>query len=302
MQLSELRTSAKLYVRAGNDFADADYDRAARDCLNYMVARGLDVMRSTATVTVSANNPQLDLTAPIALGFRAERFIMAEVGYVDEGTWATGTSYDINDLVQGDGDPDSFLYVCTEAHTSSSSNEPGGTGGAAFWTRVDNRRGTRLRYRAYSDVVNPRGRRHPLVKRADGWYYYAYDDYQNDAGVAGGLTGDRPSMISFRTATDAYVSPTPERDFPVNLVWRSTVPAWEYGGTGTVEDIEFYLPDEYTTGLFRHGIPAALLGPESDIRGDDAMWRLFENDVELLLSHAGVRPQMTQRRPNRNGL
>lgn len=294
MLLSELRDSAKLYIRGGTSFADADYDRAARDCLHYMVSQGLDVMRSTATVTLTANDPHVDLTAPVAAGFRAERFIMAEIGYVDEGTWASAATYDINDLVQGDGNPDSYLWVCTQAHTASASNEPGSSGGAAYWTRVDNRLGTRLRYRAYNETVNPRGRRYPLVRHADGWYYY--DDYQSDPNVAGGLTSDRPQLIGFRTPTDAYVWPTPERSFPLNLVWRSVVPAWEYGAGGTVASIEFYLPDEYTNALFHHGIPAKLMHPQQPDQ-----WRAFTNEVDEVIAMTGVRPQMTQRRANRNG-
>lgn len=51
------------------------------------------------------------------------------------GTWTVSTAYVIGNIVQGDGTPDSYFYICLQDHTSAAGNEPPSDGGT-HWNRV----------------------------------------------------------------------------------------------------------------------------------------------------------------------
>lgn len=218
MDLAELRKRVLARCRrSGTSFDPEEVDFAIQSALHELDLTAYHSTSVTSAATFTANNPELDVSG--LTGLRPERVIRAELAYTDQSTWASGTSYAVNDLVQGDGNPDSKFYVCTAAHTASSSNEPGQSGGDAFWE---------LRMWKRGDVVQLLDRAtigKALGDRSQFRLYLPYDyQFDTDTDARG-----KPRVGGFWTDALFYVYPVPDAAYKIVFLQRQAVDDWTPG-------------------------------------------------------------------------
>lgn len=246
--------------QSASDFSDADIEGFANDVMVEFI-RLSKCTRSELTFTLTANNPEVDLTDSAFSNFLISRYIKAEIAFSDQGAWSDASvSYAVNDLVTND----SKFYECTEAHTSSASNEPGTTDGATYWTETRWKRGTPVTRMDYNDIrdLMETGSAHRASNMA---YNATWGYYPSEEGTPyGGMTSPgRPQAIGFLSQDKAYVYPVPDVAYPLLFVYHAPLApssAWTYG---TGQNITFNIPDEYMRSAIPNGVAAYLTNPEN---------------------------------------
>jgi len=253
MDLKEARSHVRASIRV-HQVDDDDLDRGIMSALDYL--NRADLLRTTTAVTATANNAELDISS--ITGIRPGRIWRVSVGYDDQGTWATATSYTQNDLVQGDGDPDSLYYVARSDHTSSGSNEPGSSGGSAVWERV------------YWTGGTP-------VKRTD---FAAVASALNNCGGTG-----RPTKYAVKDSTTLLLYPVPDLAYPINVTARSG----GYSGwvPGTKENIDISYDDELLRPVLWWAAPAFIEYHDTALRQRSQGWRRFLDAIEMAENESG---------------
>ena len=106
MKLFEARNMVERSLGGVSCPDSAKMDDAIKIALERLI-RVTDVTRNTDTVSLAANVATADFSA--ITRFNAGKIKRLQTGYSDQGTWLVGTAYAVNDLVQGDGTPDSLL-------------------------------------------------------------------------------------------------------------------------------------------------------------------------------------------------
>lgn len=228
------------------------------------------VVRKSGTVDTTADTSLVSAASLTAADggtgpytdFRPERLIRAEIQYDDQGTWTVSTAYTKNQLVQGDGSPDSKYYVCKLAHTSSANDEPGGSGDwSQYWRRVQWERSDSLNVVDFKTMID----RLESVQLDHEW-------------VNPPLTSAEPVEVAFDYGTqNAYLWPVPDTVYTLRLTYRS---AFTDVTTG---DPTLNIPDEYIMGVLWWGVPAALqhTAPENGYANDAwAKYRQFVREVK----------------------
>jgi hypothetical protein len=271
MKLSAALTIANTAIRT-DEYAQAQIEQALIEVVTAM----MDATRctlTTGTVTATAHDAELDISG--VDGLRGEEVVRVEVGYHDRGTWSTSlAAVAKNDLVKGDGTPDSWLYVCTAAHTAAADKEPPNT---AYWQQVINKRGTLVDVRDYDHLADPERARNPVT------------------GALSCGSPARPRIIAFFDAATAYLSPTPDEAYPIVFQYLAPLVSWDVG-VDDPDDVELNIPDKYLYPCIRHGVPAILEAPDPADRAANMNWRIFEQKKLQLASHA-VLNRITQRKP-----
>jgi hypothetical protein len=254
MLLSEARSTVLSALRPDSStYSNTDVDRAIR-AAGSRFARDTRCCQATGTVTLTANSPEVSISSITYL--RPERAIWFEIGHSDQGTWATSTAYSKNDLVQGDGDPDSKFYVCTTGHTSSASNEPPN---ADNWSEVNWKRGWEVRVIGYSDLAQ--------IKRDQESY-----GFSRSGAFESGFpsdSADRPRVIGFLNATTAYLHPTPDIAYPLVIQYWQPFTTWTLG---TTDATTLNIPDEYVEPVMWYGASALLEFPDPKGRSGSVRW------------------------------
>lgn len=218
MLLSDLRARVlSRVIRGETTFDDEAVDYAIQAALHEMSLTAYFSTSVTDAVTFEANNPELDVST---LNLRPESIIRAELAFTDRGTWASGTSYNVNDLVQGDGNPDSKFYVCSTANTAAAGNEPGTSGGDSFWTARIWQRGDKIRLldrETIGRIMGDRAYLRPFVPD-DYWFAQGPDD----------ATG-MPCVGGFWTVDLFYAYPVPDAAYKMVFLIRQPVDEWMAG-------------------------------------------------------------------------
>ena len=292
MNLLQIRNSIKQAIQS-DEYSDPAIDWGYW-AAGHELMRQVPVAYSEATKNLTPHDNEVDLST--IDGFRSERCLRAEIGYNDRGTWVTGSSYAVNDLVIGDGTPDSKLYVCTEAHTADSGNEPP----SEKWKQTENRRGTRMDIRTYDEVVDPHA-----YTDSDPYFWPYRDEYQGawyDTSYVGqGDTPDRPRVIGFANHKTAYVRPTPPIAYPLRLTYRESLHDFTIGQPGA-ENVTSNIPDEYLPAVTQFGAPAYIEYPDPSDRASDYRYQRFVELIEQFKGVASPQGHVLKRRPNFNGL
>jgi len=268
--LEEARAVLELHVR-GAEYDSSDLDRAIRSAGAHFCER-VPVALSSGAVNLTAYDTEVDLSSLTTL--RPYHIVRAELGYAEQGEWATATSYAANDLVQGDGDPDNYLYVCATAHTSSSSNEPGADGGNPYWTRVGTTHGETLAALPYAELLAKSRRTIEAGKPA----YYAIDAFP---------TG--------------MVWPMPDLDYPLTLVWLTPFTTWTIG-TASPADVTLNIPMPYMESVVMFGAAAYLQFADADTRIGSLQWTEFLRLINRAKGDMDPMPTIHQRAPRRIGM
>lgn len=235
MDLVELRDRVLSRVqRANTTFAPLDVDYAIQAGLNELDLDSYFSLVYTDTATMTVNNAEVGISALVpsgisdvlTTGIRPERVIRVELAYTDRGTWsASSVSYAVNDIVKGDGSPDSYYYVCKEAHTSSSSNQPGDTGGSTYWTRRQWQHGNKL------ELVN-RDTIARWLGDSPNMSPYLPANYVSVVNL--NVTPSEPTHCAFLTQDTLLVWPPPDKAYKVRMLIQYPLTEWEAGQSADV--------------------------------------------------------------------
>ncbi len=104
---------------SSSDFSTTQQDLALQVSLHDF-ARRTHCIRATFLQPLAANTWMTTLTAgtsPVPADWVRERTQVLNIQYKNCGTWLVGTAYNAFDMVQNNGTPDAFWYVCTTANT-----------------------------------------------------------------------------------------------------------------------------------------------------------------------------------------
>lgn len=233
MYLATLRDMVRARVkRSAVSFSNVDVDYAIKQIVYDMDLDAYFSLIYTDPVTMEQYNPEVDISgmvpadsgATTATGIRPERVVRCEIAYTDRGTWASGTSYSVQDLVKGDGNPDSYFYVCTAANTAAADNEPGTSGGQDYWTRRAYKRGDPIDILNRDTIANQLG-----TGVVEGVYpqWWPFPD-------AGPQAPGQPVKGGFLTQDIFIVWPPPDLAYKMVFIMQFPVTEWEPGETGAV--------------------------------------------------------------------
>jgi hypothetical protein len=220
--------------RSAVSFTNVDVDYAIKQVVYDMDLETYFSLIYTDPVTMEQYNPEIDISgmvpadsgATTATGIRPERVVRCELAYTDRGTWSgSSVSYSPQDLVKGDGTPDSYFYVCTTANTSSSSNEPGTSDGDGYWARRAWKRGDPINLINRDNVANRLG-----TGIVGGVYpmWWPFPD-------AGPQAPGQPVTGAFLTQDLFIVWPPPNLAYKMVFIMQYPVTEWEPGESGAVD-------------------------------------------------------------------
>ena len=236
MDLVSLRDRVLARVqRANATFDVVDVDYAIQTALNELDLDSYFSLVYTDTVTMTVNNPEVTISALLpsgvsnvdTAGIRPERVIRIELAYTDRGTWSdAGVSYAVNDIVKGDGDPDSFYYVCDTANTSSSSNQPGESGGSIYWSR---------RQWQHGNVLNLVNRDTIARWLGDSPTVSPYLPSNFISVVNLNISPSEPTHCGFLTQDTLLVYPPPDIAYKLRMLIQYPLTEWEAGQSADVE-------------------------------------------------------------------
>lgn len=246
LNLDEATTIVTKAIRNYNstDYPNVDIYRAILSVGNAFVQDTRCVL-SDGSITLSADVAAYDFSS--ITDMRPEDVEWVELAYVDQGTWATATSYVVNDLVKGDGSPDALLYVCTEDHTSGAGNEPGTSGGEAVWTQVNSKLGWGV------DLVDTleSGVSLRSFNTRNQWPYNTADPQQYQSG---------PNAVSFRTLTECVVSPVPDARWTLRFYYYAPFTDFDPDSV-TPATQSLNIPERYIRPMLRYGVAAEVMRP-----------------------------------------
>ena len=240
MDLCSLRDRVLARVQRANiSFTPTDVDYAIQTALNELDLDSYFSLVYTDTATMVVNNPQVDLSELVpedvdnvtTEGIRPERVIRVELAYNDRGTWATATSYAVNDLVKGDGTPDSYYYVCGLANTSDADNQPGTAGGNTYWSMVLWQHGQVLPITNRDTVARLLGDS-PVATPYLPANYVVVGNLMQAPGL--------PTICAFLTQNTLLVYPPPNLAYKLRLLIQYPLTEWEAGQSS---DIDIALPN-----------------------------------------------------------
>lgn len=222
------------------------------------------------TVTLTASQPVMDLTAAVGLDlFRPERFVKATIGLLERGAWATSTAYDTDEIVTSGGS----MYRCSAAHTSSLGNTPPNS---SYWALI------------YVNPVTP----------------VALVDYETVRIALNRATTDsQVRMLSFLTATQMYLDAPPKKAYPLFLLWKKPFTVWT-PGTKSPGQVDFNIPDDIMRPAIAWGAAAYLSHSDPTERGSDARWLKFRELVDQIKGRTtrGNRTLMSKRANRLSGV
>lgn len=234
MLLSSLRERVLSRVkRGGASFTPTEVDYAIQLALQELDLDAYFSLVYTSAAAMTANNPEVSISAllpdvatAVNTGIRPERVQRAELAFTDRGAWsASSVSYAVNDLVTGDGNPDSYFYECVEAHTSSSSNQPGESGGSTYWVRRQWKHGDLIDLTNRDSVARLLGDR-PIFRP-----YLPLDFvFAPDPAASPG----KPRIGAFLTQDIFLVWPAPDAAYKVRFLVQYPVTEWEPGENSAV--------------------------------------------------------------------
>lgn len=236
----------------GDSFSNDEIDNALLTAGHELVRAAPTITRTSTTIAVAANESMVSLAS--ATDFKPDRFLTAEIGYNDTGTWTTSTPYVVNDLVQGDGDPDNKFYYCNTAHTSGASSEPGAST-ATQWSQVDWQGGfqlDRISYQSIAQLLNNQG---------NGYYSY----YPISQDHLPSVNQPRPQQIAFKDDSTAYLWDVPQAAWDLTIYWTQP-----FSLSTTIN-----IADEYLHPMITHGAAAVLMLEDPRNPEGSVAWNRF---------------------------
>lgn len=252
MNLTEARSIvAGVHQR---DYDVSQVDNAIKYALTETI-RQTKCSRTTGSLALTANIAEASTSS--LTDFLPERLLYSELTYPDQGAWETGTSYAVNDIVIGDGDPDALYYRCKTAHTSGVSSEPPNT---TYWEQVSWPQRFDLQRAPYRHIADR------LTNR---------------------LSVGRPEWIAFRVPSTAVVAPAPDASYTVRLTYYQPLVTWT-SGTESPGDVTINIPDEYVRGSLLFGAAAALLAKDPADIVYQVQWRQFQNHINQVRAAVGM--------------
>jgi hypothetical protein len=249
-----------------NVYSNSEVDRAIQSACNEFVRR-TNCSDTSGTLTLTADTSEVDVSSLTT--FNPDQVYRIEIAYVDQGTWAQDSTYAVNDVVKGDGSPDSYFYRCIEAHTDSSGDkEPPNT---TYWTQVAWKGGWKAEHVDYSDVAYELNR--------------DFDSIDADVSVIQKLHEGRPKMVGFKDDSTAYVYPVPRAAWTMRVFYRKPFIAWDAGGM-TTDSLN--IDDSYILPVLRCGAVAELHASEPENVGFVQQKRaIFEAHVRRIAGDVG---------------
>ena len=240
MKLADLRDRVLARCQRANiTFTPTDIDYAIQTALNELDLDSYFSLVYTDTAQMTTNNPQVNIAGLLpegvsnvtTEGIRPERVIRVELAFNDEGEWTSGTSYALNDLVQGDGTPDTYFYYCIAANTASALNTPGTTGGQTYWQRTLWQHGPVLALTNRDTVGRLLGDSPIPLPYLPLNYLVA-----TNANMAPGV----PTTCAFLTQDTLIVYPPPMQDYLIRMLIQYPLTEWEAGQSA---DIDIAVPN-----------------------------------------------------------
>ena len=258
--------------RGAASFTKEEIHFAIQSALHEADLSSYHSLELTSALAMTANVPEIDVSSLTTM--RPERVTRAFLSFTDRSTWAAAASYAFNDIVQGDGSPNSYYYTCKEAHTSSASNEPGTTGGDTYWVRRLWKRGDEIEIRDFKSIAHMLGDR-PLFR-----LYLPTDYIFTD--LSDGDNSGVPRVGAFMTQGIFVVYPPPDAAYKVTFLMQQAVTAWV---PGTESDVDIDVPDNVLLPLLFYGA-AYFLMPGTD----EAQGRLasFRRHIQLIAGQTNV--------------
>lgn len=214
--------------------------------------RTADVTRNTDTVSLLANVATADFSS--ITRFDQGKIMRMQTGYSDQGTWAVGTAYVVNDLVVGDGSPDALYYRCTTANTG---NEPPNS---AYWEKVFWGGGFPIQNSDYS---------------------YVAEMLTNQ-----GKTG-RPEYLGFSDKDNAIVWPVPDINYDLTVWHRGPLVSWD---SGTSDDITLNVEDQFLTEGLWWGASAVIAYEDPTNRYGSTQWSRFNEYLKEVKRDTTYKP------------
>lgn len=228
------------------------------------ILRVCDCARTTSTKVLTANNPLVSLSIT---DFRVDKLVRMWTGYADQGEWDNVTNYAVNDMVQGDGNPDALFYRCKVAHGpgvaaphDAAAEPPNST----YWEQVSWGGGFNVELKDINYVS----------KRLDEY-----------------VETGRPECIAFINNTTGYVWPVPDLAYTLNLLWKSPLESWTSGEASVTINI----PDEYVHPAIWFGAVAALKHSDANVRNDSFPWQRFQEFLQNIAGSSGFETNVLMR-------
>jgi len=282
MQVSEMRTRLATALQRG----DQSYSSTDLDYYLQMAFHDLDIKarvdRAIGTVTMLVDNPQVDLST--IAGFDPNRIVRCEIAYTDQGTWSgASVAYVVGDLVKGDGDPDSYFYAATTAHTSSASNEPGTEGGRSVWELRNWKRGNVIELKTYETVAR-------LLGDSDNRVLDPLNPYVRDANVQRG----KPTSVGVLNRQYAFLYPVPTSAWKMDVIQDEPVTEWIAG----VEDPDIDLPLSVLLAVIDPGAASKAEPSTGDGQRRAEMWRELKDAIRgrlIVAEGVGVKDELAFR-------
>ena len=256
-----VRNAARTSANASDD---TRVDYAIRYVLQDLL-RHAKVTGTVGTVAITGSSAVSDYSG-LTL-FNASRLRRVGIANVDTGTWGTGNSYAVDALTQGDGSPDSMYYVCTSAHTSTSTTEPPNT---SYW----------------SPVAWPQEYK---CERAD--YSEVAARLNSESGGS-----DRPRIVAVRPDDETqnfYWWPVSPTDKIANVYYDEELTSWSPGTTNP-ESIVLNIPKEYIDGALWSGAAAVLMERDPKRRSGIDSWQRYVEFRDSVAGEVGRDTGMTE--------
>lgn len=217
MKFGEMRDTVRdrMYV---NDtvFTNARVDRAFRAAAQELVRQAPMILRAKSTVTLTAENSAVDLSAVTDL--EPESIWRVDLGYDDKSGWVTATGYTLRQSVTND----SKRYSCSTAHTSAAATEPGtGADWETKWQQIYTLIGDKVTVEPIQDVARRLKAEH-------------------DSG--------EPLYLGVENRDNAHAYPVPDVAYKLNIYYDAPLQTWE-AGVGSVSGEDIGIPDRYMEGL-----------------------------------------------------
>lgn len=239
------------------DFGNTRLDEALQISLGEL-SRRAHVSRNSITTALAAGTWQSDLSADSDFDdFRPEHCKRLSVVLNNRATWSgSSVSYAVDDMVQGDGSPDSLWYRCTTAHVSGAGNEPGSSGGNTYWTQTTSDVLGIVAHvtEAYVDAL------HTGFGRIDNRYQHCFD-YPTWQAItqAGTAWLYRPCFACFPSATTIKYWPMTDRAYTLKAQYWQPFTNWTAGAGGSTSATVLNIPPQYARPAIYSGAAAYLI-------------------------------------------
>ena len=233
-----------------------DLQADAQAILDYLILN-TTITRTEASFTFTADDAEIDLSNTSTYpGFRWDALIELRLHLNEQGAWSgSSVSYTKFDGVTHN----SKKWRCEQTHTSTSSIEPGESGGSGYWTQV---------YWFGDEKIEQEdmGRiRHLLNEKAE--------------------TG-KPEIVGWDIKNKGYVWPVPDLAYGANVIYRQQLVSFELGEKSNPT---INIDDDILRQAAVYGFPIALNKGRTEIASNPD-WQRFRDWVKEINGSESLAP------------